>query len=292
MNHFLNFYFSSSGILFWTFLRLLNNIVLNRRSEKSKQIEFNLPSHMKRRPMILQYVQIFVDFYILFLSAPLRRFPRANSERFYIATVCLLSLNIVSMFQSSLATVFIKPMYYKNIESLQQFEEANLKILIKYPAMMTDLFPEDSSNLFRTLHSRMNLVTSTELSALDIIDMGMSSVTRKATLKLSKEDTLVHLVQECPKIYNLAYLLLKDSAFLETVNSIILDIVQFGFINKWIDDAYFMVKLENIKLEPPLNLRARVLTINDMQLALLILVVGIGASLVILIIEIFLKRFH
>lgn len=245
---------------------------------------------MKRRPMILQYVQIFIDFYILFLSAPLRRFPRAHSERFFIATVCLLSLNVVSMFQSSLATVFIKPIYYKNIESLEQFEETNQKILIKYPAMLTDLFPEDSSNLFRELHSRMTLVTRTDLSALDVIDMGMSSVTRKATSKLGKEDSLVHLVPECPKIYNLAYLLSKDSAFLDTVNSLILDIVQFGFINKWIEEAYFKVKLENLKLEPPVNLRARVLTVNDMQLAFIILTFGVGTSLAILIIEILIKK--
>lgn len=194
------------------------------------------------------------------------------------------------MFQSSLATVFIKPIYYKNIETLQQFEEANQKILIKYPAMMTDLFPEDSSDLFRELHSRMVLITRADLSALDIFDMGMSSVTRKATSKLSKEDSLVHIVSECPKIYNLAYLLSKDSVFLETINSLILDIVQFGFINKWIDDTYFTVKLENIKLETPISLHARVLTVNDMQLAFSILVFGVGASFVSLIIEIIVER--
>lgn len=241
--------------------------------------------------MICQYIQLVVDFYILFLSSPLRRFPRSFSERIYIATVCLLSLNIVAMFQSSLATVFIRPMYYRNIANLEQFAETNQLILIKYPAMLADLFPEDSSDIYRTLHSRMTLVTNTELSASNVTDRGMATVTRRLTSQLSREENLVHLIPECARSYQLAYLLSRHSVFLESVNAIILDITRYGFINKWIEETNFKVKLENMRENPPVSLRARVLTINDLQLPFYILLIGIFISLATIFIEKVVKHY-
>lgn len=277
-----------AGILFWSFLRLLNNKLYP--SYKRKQIEFNLPFHMRRRPMILQYVQICIDFHILFLNAPLRRFPRAGSERLFIGMVCLLSLNIVSLFQSSLATVFIKPMFYKNIDSLQQFADTQQRILIKYPTMMADLFPEDSSETYRTLHDRMILISRPELSSSDVMSMGLATVTRRINSKLSTEGNSVHLIPDCPRSYNLAYVLSTHSVYLDAVNSIILDINQFGFIQKWIGDTYYTARLQREKLEPIFSGRARVLLLDDLQLPFAILAFGIGISLIVLLIENFLKR--
>lgn len=250
-----------------------------------KQIEFNLPTHTLRQPKILRYVQIIIDFSILFLNAPLRRFPRASNERIFIGAVCLLSLNIVSLFQSSLATVFIKPMYYRNIDSLQQFAETQKRILIKYPAMLTDLFPEDSSEVFRILNSRMVLVAKPELTATDVINLGMATVTRKINSKLSSDDENIHLIPDCPRSYNIAYVLAKNSFYLETVNAIILDIAQFGFIKKWIDEEYFKAQLKGLRHHPPITARARVIRVDDLQLAFAILAVGLALGSIILLIE-------
>ena len=278
-----NFHPLYVGFLFWSFLRLLNNKLYP--NYRRKQIEFNLPTHFATRPIILQYAQIFVDFYILFLSSPLRRFPRAQSERIFIATVCLLSLNIVSLFQSSLATVFITPMYYKNIESLEQLVQSNYKILIKYPAMMTDIFPEDSSDTYRVLHSRLFLKTDTKVTSADAIKMGFATVTRKISLKLTKADNFVHLVSECPRSYNIAFLLSLNSVYSERINSLILDIGRFGLINKWINDVNFKVMLERFKEHPPPSNRPKVLTLDDLLLSFLILLSGAFISTIIFVIE-------
>lgn len=271
-------FFILQGIFFWSLLRLLNSKLYS--GYERKQIEFNLPSHMRGQPVILQYIRIFVDFYILLLSSPLRRFPRAQSERIFIGSVCLLSLNIVSLFQSSLATVFINPMYYKNIENLQQFAESQQSILIKYPAMMTDLFPEGP------LHDRMILVPKPTLTAFNVTNgMNMATVTRRITLKLLNEDNVVHMIPECPKTYNLAYLLSKHSVYSNRVNAILLDISQFGFINKWIAEANFDSKLEGIKKYPPQGTGARVLTVDDLMLSFIILLSGIVIAFTVLVFE-------
>jgi hypothetical protein len=225
------------------------------------------------------------------LSSPFRRFPRAQSERVFIGTIALLSLNVVSMFQSGMAGVFIKPIYYKNIDTMQQFGASQQKILIKYPAMMTDLFPEDSSALFNTLNHRMLLDPRPELTGYKVTnDMKMATVTRRITFKLSKEQDLIHLVRECPRSYNLAYLLSRHSVFLNRINAIILDIMQFGFINKWINDINYKVKLETMKIHPEESFRTRVFTIEDLQLAFFILALGISFAILTLLIEFLLNH--
>lgn len=219
------------------------------------------------------------------MGAPLKRFPRVNSERVFVATVCLLSLNIVSLFQSSLATIFIKPIYYKNIESLQQFADTKQKILIKYPAMLTDLFPEDSADIYRVLHDRMVLEQNPDLTAHNITNMGKASVTRKVQAKMLQDESQFFMIPECPRNYNLAFLLSKHSIYLEAINKIILDINQFGFINKWIDDINFKFKLESLIRNPNVSFNARSFSLKDMQLHFFTLILGGGLSLVIFFIE-------
>lgn len=234
----------------------------------------------------MEYLQIFIDIYILMLSSPFRRFPRAQSERVFIGTITLLSLNVVSMFQSGMATVFIKPIFYKNIDTLQQFAASQQKILIKYPAMMTDLFPEDSSALINTLNRRMLLDSRPELTGFIVTnEMKMATVTRRTMLKLSRDLDLVHLVRECPRSYNLAYLLSRHSVFLNRINAIILDIKRFGFINKWISDINFKVKIEKAKIHPEESFRTKVFTVEMASLAFFILAMGICLATLVLLIE-------
>lgn len=241
-------------------------------------------------PLVFHYLQLCIDASILALGAPLRRFPRVQSERFLCGAICLLSLNIVSIFQSQLSTCYVHPMYYRNIDTLQQFEETGRKILIKYPAMMTDLFPEDSSDLFKTLFKRMVLIPNNDLVANDITEkFGMAGVTRRTSLKLSQEEDLVHLIKECPRSYNLAYVHSKHWIFANQLNDLILFLKQAGIVKKWIDDIDFDVKLKNMKKQTEV-VHHRMLTIDDLALSFMILGVGCCMSAVFLIIEIFWSR--
>lgn len=181
-------------------------------------------------------------------------------------------------------------MYYRNIDTLQQFEETGRKILIKYPAMMTDLFPEDSSDLFKTLFKRMVLIPNNDLVANDITEkFGMAGVTRRTSLKLSQEEDLVHLIKECPRSYNLAYVHSKHWIFANQLNDLILFLKQAGIVKKWIDDIDFDVKLKNMKKQTEV-VHHRMLTIDDLLLSFMILGVGCCMSAVFLIIEIFWSR--
>lgn len=248
-------------------------------------MKFNLPTHTKRLSTALQYIQIFVDTIILFLNAPLRRFPRVQSERIFAGSICLLSLNIVSMFQSNLATCYVKPLYYRNVETLEEFAATKQNILVKYPAMMTDIFPSDSSELFRTLYKRMMLVPNASLTAIQVTNnMHMAGVARKTTLKIQKEEDDVHLIPECPRSYHLSYVYSKHWVLAEYVDSIILDLKQAGIIEKWIGDVNFRIKLEKSKTSET-AVHHRVLRIDDFALAFSILASGCCFGFVLFLIE-------
>lgn len=243
-------------------------------------------------PLAFHYLQLGVDASILALGAPLRRFPRVQSERFLCGAICLLSLNIVSIFQSQLSTCYVHPMFYKNIDTLEKFAETEKKILVKYPAMMTDLFPEDSSDLFKTLFKRMILSPNGDLTAKEITEKyGMAGVTRKTSLKLSLEDGQVHLIRECPRSYNLAYVHSKHWIFANQLNDLILFLKQGGIVKKWIDDIDFDVKLKNMKKQTAIA-HHRVLTIDDLVLSFMILGVGCSMAASFFIIEILWNRHH
>jgi hypothetical protein len=240
--------------------------------------------------MAIQYIQLCIDASILVLGAPLRRFPRIQSERLLIGGICLLSLNIVSIFQSQLATCYVRPMYYKNIDTLEQFAATGQKILIKYPAMMTDLFPENSSELFHSLHNRMVLIPNSDLTAMDISEKhGMAGVTRKISLKVNMEEDQVHLIPQCPRSYNLAFVYGKHWVFADRINAIILNLKQAGIIDKWIDEVNFNIKLETARKQIHV-VHHRMLRIDDLLLSFMILGFGCALSAFLFIIELFWKR--
>jgi hypothetical protein len=203
----------------------------------------------------------------------------------FISGICLLSLNIVSIFQSQLATCFTHPMYHKNIDTLQQLADTGKEIIIKYPAMMNDLFPEDSSQLYRTLYRRLKLIADTDLVALDVTErMGQAGVTRKITLKLSQEDDFVHLISECPRSYNLAYVHSKHWVLANQLNAIILDLLAGGIVNKWIEDVNFGIKLQSMKKQATI-VHHRELSVDDLMLSFMILGGGSAFSAFLFVIE-------
>lgn len=123
------------GII-WSAIRHFNN-VLRRPQDLSHRINFymesyNFTMHRAQQTEWQQYSQVVIDTWLLFLSIPMRRFTRVQNERLLVAAVCLVSMIFVSMYQSGLATVFLKPLYFKDITSLEQLDNSGQVIQVKY----------------------------------------------------------------------------------------------------------------------------------------------------------------
>jgi hypothetical protein len=276
-----------AGILIgivWSLLRFINN-KMKRPSNLTDKVEFyidnyNFSRFLAHQSQLRQYVQIFVDTWLLFLSVPMRRFTRVQNERIFIASVCLMSMIFVSMYQSLITTVFVRPLYFKDINSLEQLDKSGAEIDVKYAGYLTDVFSSDSTDLFKSLNKKMKLVETNE-SAMDLVrDLKkVATITRKSTILLDNSvyfmKKQLHLIEkECPKNYFVAYMVPVHSVFYDRINEILFDIQRFGFIKKWINDINFEATMTNMKDFHDETPFSKVLSIEDFEFPILLLIAG------------------
>lgn len=281
------------GII-WSILRFVNNI-MKRPSNLSKKVDFyvdnyNFTRFLANQSQVRQYGQIFIDSWLYFLSIPVRRFTRVQNERLFIGAVCLTSLIFVNLYQSGMSTIFVEPIYFKDINSLAQLDASGVTINVKYSGYMTDVFPNSSTGTIKNLHNKMHLIES-EKDALDLVNdtKNVATVTRKSTATLSNSIYFMrkdlHLIdKECPKNYFLAYMVPVHSAYMEQFNDILFDIQRFGFIMKWINDLNFQATLRSAK-SVHVESKSKVLSVDDLRFPFILCICGNSLGAAVLVVE-------
>ena len=241
-----------------------------------------------------QYLNIFKDTWILWVRMIIMRFPPYNAERIFTISLCLVSVIIGALLESSLSTVYIRPRYYKDINTLQELENANLKIFIKHAAMRDDLFRGQNSRLYESLDQRVMLVGEPEERLISIMSKrgGFVAVTREFSLLtvdiyyfITKK---IHIIPECPKTYHIAYMYRKDSPYEETLNIALLKFLAAGLINHWIDETRHeaQCQIHNFKeFIAESSDQWKSFEIDDLQLAFYILITGNLCATVLFLIE-------
>ncbi|XP_053699342.1 uncharacterized protein LOC128746318 [Sabethes cyaneus] len=286
--------------LVWMVLRAAIQTMLRSRSKWWQTYRFaylfNLSDEIRDAPLYRKLVQICVDSYLLLLSATYLRFTRSGIERLFLFGILMVSLVIVSLFQSGLASVFVNPVYYKDISSLQQLDQAGFRIPVKYQGFMDDVFPANYSNMMESLRNKMELKQINESMLAYVARLGtIATVTRKTTLSLDNAIYLttkqLFMIPECPRMYNLAYVVSRHSVLLDRINDFLLRLLDGGLINHWISVMNFNVTLqyreEARNYEEP---GLKVLTVLDLQFPFYILVIGLGISTAVFVVEMLYTR--
>lgn len=291
----LSLLFVGTSISFvWMLLRTINNRI-KRHGTQVEYVSFamftyNLSPYLATQSQMRQNIQIFIDSWMLFLSVPMRRLTRAQYERLFVTTVCLVSLIFMNIYQSGLATVFVRPIYFKDIDTLKKLDDSGKEIHVKYAGYMTDVFPNDTSDTFRNLRNKMRLI-DTNMAAMDLIKYGdnVATITRRSTMQLDNflyfAQKELHLIDECPKKYFVAYMVPANSVLLKRINEILFDIHRYGFILKWIEDFnnfYFLKHLKNLTHEGG---HVKVLTVKDLRFPFIILAAGNLVGILFLVAE-------
>lgn len=285
-------------LLFWIISSSIIWIVF-RKLNKIPEIEgfYEIHGINNRFNTNQRFSQLFVNTVIISISSPLRHIPRVTSERFFIATIFLISLIFISMFQSRLSSVYTTPLYYKETNSLSDFSDSDLKIKIKFQAMFDDVFPEHTNHsIIEKLREKLSLVSFTSPDIpTDIAEIGgYATLDRRAAFHLQYLILLIknqiHLIEECPKSYNLGFLLPKNSVFMPRINEILLRLLNGGFINKWMDEMSFNMTLLNLKNYGKYRLNGyKILTVSDLEFSFLVLGTGLGTSFIVFVMEILFK---
>jgi hypothetical protein len=264
----------------WCVLRALNKQFIDHKS-------LNLPSHISKASLPIKLLQVFIDTSVLIFSSPFRRFSKVRNERILISSICLFSLIVIAAFQSSLSTVYTKPMFYKNIETLKELDKSGMRINSKYKSFLDDAFSANSSDLMDRLLKKVVWVQN-ESVLFRLENYGEAALTRKILFDLNYKSKKLHLISECARRYRIAYIVPKGFYFLEEVNEILLRIGEAGIVRKIIGLVSFKSNLL-YAINNREKSKKKVFTLNDLQLAFYVLIIGYVISLLTFFLEIVVK---
>ncbi|XP_037030197.1 uncharacterized protein LOC119070021 [Bradysia coprophila] len=245
------------------------------------------------------YVHIAVDTGILFVSSPLLKLPKIWSERIFVISICLMSTIIFAYFESTLATVFVNPLYLKDINTLGDLESTDFPIEIHEHIAFDPLFDSKSS-----LMQRIQIVGKNHQLSHIVEHGNISLVLKQTAIKFDFSHWFrlkrMHQLPDCPRTYMTAFIMpkksvyfdrdrdrdisravnsagspLEKSVYFERINALLLRLVRSGFIQKWITDTKFNWTLESTRLHGSLDKQDYVvLELIDMEFPFYILLGG------------------
>ncbi|XP_028900401.2 glutamate receptor [Zeugodacus cucurbitae] len=242
----------------------------------------------------LQYLRIFIDTWVMWVRVNIVSYPPFISERIFIASLCLVSVIFGALFESSLATVYIRPLHYKDINTMKELDEANIMIYIKHGAMRDDLFYGHSSQIYQNLEKKLLLIAELEERLIHTMSRGgkFASVTRASSLELDDIHYFItkkiHKIPECPKSYHIAFVLPSNSPLEKSFNILLLKFVQAGLIDHWIADMMYNAKIKTRNFVGFLDETGdkwKVLTLNDLQLSFYTVICGSVLATIVLLLE-------
>lgn len=236
-----------------------------------------------------QYIHILIDTWVAWVRVPLNHFPSFGSERVLVASICLVSLIFGAIFESSLSTIHIHPLYFKDIETLQELEDSGLPIYYRHPSIGDDLFFSETSKLFRDLNKKLVYRKSKIINEI-VQNGGKAGVTRQNLINLESLDLIVlkkiWIISECPKYYTLSYILPVGAPWEDSINLMLLRFLSTGLINKFQRDMKIRRDIKIIRERLfETNLHFKVFTLEDLQLAFYVLILGTAMATLSLIVE-------
>lgn len=94
------------------------------------------------------------------------------------------------------------------------------------------------------------------------------------------------MVRECPRIYNLAYVVAHHSVFLDRFNAMIMRLFDGGLIEHWITEMNFNVTIRDWEqIRRSFGTNFKILTLVDMQFPFYLLAIGLFLSTIVFIAE-------
>jgi hypothetical protein len=242
-------------------------------------------------------IATFIEMLPPLLSLSLVRMPSSRSQKVFVITYLVFGMIIASLFQGKLVTVLSKPDYYPDINTLEELDASGLVIATGSINLIENTFSIEESPLVKHLSSKVThrniqegityyVAKHQDIAALTRI----SNANYNVLLYRNTDGTfLLHIVREFPRTYSLAYIVPKGSPFLFRINHVITQLVESGIVYKWSEDTYFnMTAFYRSKRSG--NDSPKVFSLEDLQMAFLILACGLFGSVMTFFVELTVKR--
>lgn len=244
----------------------------------------------------ISYSQYLIETLLYVFNSPVLRHCTVvlQSERVYIFTLSVLGLILSTVFQSYLQTNMVTQLtWHKDINTMDQLAATNMRIEVRYAAIMDDLFPENVSKTYDILRHRSVLVPY-DNNALERMTSSdpFSIPTRRSLVHLDFSHWFqrqeLHLIPQCPKTYALAFPIGRHLIFIERFNLILLRLSEGGMIAKWTNEMYRNHTIfSTLTQKSHLLNKPAFLSLADLQFPFYTLIFGIGLSIIAALFEIF-----
>lgn len=262
---------------------------------------YTLIKRMSHKVYTSKFIHIHYSNYLILtllyaFNSPVLRQGSAvlQSERVFIITLSFLGLVLSTLFESFLKTNLVTPLFWqRNIETMEDLDASNLPIEVRFPSIMEDLFPDNTSKTYQSLRQHLILVPYDNYVLARMAAQGSFSIpVRKSLVHLDYSEWFqsdeLHMIPECPKNYLLAFPISKHSVFLERFNWILLKLSEGGLIKRWMEEMFLNHTIMNAyeKKDQLLN-EPKFLKLTDMQFPFYTLFFGTCLSVAVAFIEIF-----
>jgi hypothetical protein len=245
------------------------------------------------------YSNVLINTFAVFLAVPLRSHIFHKYGRIFFFTWMYSSVVLTTMYQSFLITSLVVPQFYKDINTLDDFDESGLR-LVMFPGIKESALL-DTLNPLRARLNKKTIITTQNFSTclynlIRYRDRGC------AFNKLSAEWTVrqkqyftngvpqLHVVGECLSWYVEVYEVSRESPFLPYFNVLISRAIESGLFKKWRDDVHSIVTPKERWKFPASNQKV-ILQLSHFQAAFFILIIGLLISTFVFLWEIGLSVF-
>ncbi|XP_046813912.1 uncharacterized protein LOC124422053 isoform X3 [Vespa crabro] len=268
-----------------------DNILLKRKKDNISRRKNKEPPEI--HPYVIRCTELIILFCYPFEKA------YTPALRIFLCSSLLFGLVIVGLYNNWLMWTLSKPLRYPEINTIEDVADSNYTIVTKYLNLKEDTFigKDPLETKLRNKISVLNTDKPTNyFVAFDksVIALGRFTSTKLENYSIYYDDDgnkLVHIVEECPVTYTLSYVIRLNSPYTEKINTLLLRIQQFGFINLWYEEMTYPLLVEDKKMKLALSEKKKKLTLEHYSLAFLGLFIGlIGCFLVFLDLDTFIRK--
>jgi hypothetical protein len=221
------------------------------------------------------------DVFQVFVLSPVSHPPKILMQRLLFASCLLFSLVMMNTFQGLLVTRITSPNYGADIHTLEQLDDSNLQILTG-SSSTRDVLKNGGyvvSRKFKVFQgTREEMIQHVLKSDAAITERESSVRFLVAKYTLPDGTKLMHMVEECPAYYYLAYILSKHTPYLQAFNSFFRKVIESGLTEKWYwDPIDIKTKLSYTKSQLKQK-TLKLFSLSDLQLAFYIFATGMLLS--------------
>ncbi|KAJ9583702.1 hypothetical protein L9F63_021955 [Diploptera punctata] len=242
------------------FLKLVNSIIANNKGHST-------------------YFVTLLEILPAFLSLSLSQMPSPMSEKVLVVIALIFGMIMASLFQGRLLTVITKADYFADINTLEELSDSGLLIATRSQNLIGTTLETDESDLDDQLKIVYVKAQENMLKYVakhqDIAALSRMSSAKLNVFSIRNSDgsPLLHIVEECPRLYFLAYIVRKGSPYLPAINKIVLRLIESGFMQQWTESTYYIMTLQyNSNSEQ--NIPDRAISFQDLQVAFMLLALG------------------